>query len=772
MKKLLSLALAASLALGSSAAVPFVKGVTPTRLAPAKAVKYARAPQSQVVADEDFSKFSAGSETEPAAEIEYNNGWYVPDSMTAQPGWTGQGLHPAGGAVAVLEYTDENYGETRLGFISTPAAVMGGTVTVTFRAKAASDKAASIWLALCDDYYGPGDDQTDIVLGTEWAEYSFVATNGPLEDASYFQFQPEGGPALIDDIKVSFVRDRLAAPYALKAENLSPTSFKASWEPTDAPTYRLNIYSVSEATTINEGWMEENFNHYNAADGSGISEGWSIVNAGQTTVDEEGNIRIAFDSLGDSIVTAATPEPMDALEVWLRPLGEEAEDAETVSLLRVEIHHAATDSWEVIAHLPGYWMNPDGGAYEFQSEALGDDADCVRLTVIQLGGCTFLVDDIAVHYRTRGVNTPVVENLDTEATEYILENIDPKAEYYYYVQAVDGEIVSANSNLVWVDGIVGLPVIATEATDVTPTSFTANWQKLGHATSYKVEGFRVINAVADMPGTTILEESFDGITSAGSDWNPTYDFGANGMAASSWCATQPVWEAGMAGSNGTSWFGSAGLVYSPVLKLSGNEGKGFNVEATVVSTVAGFDYNGQNYQEGIIVGVLNTPQDNQFVSAQTIECPTVGSNSAKVFIPAPEGADFSNVIVAFMSMSGQKFFVDNVKISQDLKAGESVVAPFATVITDQTSHAFSGLDSSIDHAYAVTASTSRNYETFKSERSEIIEVKNAVNAVESIEVANDEAAFFNLQGIRCEGKLTPGLYIRRAGNACSKVIVK
>ena len=47
------------------------------------------------------------------------------------------------------------------------------------------------------------------------------------------------------------------------------------------------------------------------------------------------------------------------------------------------------------------------------------------------------------------------------------------------------------------------------------------------------------------------------------------------------------------------------------------------------------------------------------------------------------------------------------------------------------------------------------------------------SGVEDIEVVEDtEVEFFNLQGVRVEGELTPGLYIRRQGNQATKVIVK
>ena len=43
----------------------------------------------------------------------------------------------------------------------------------------------------------------------------------------------------------------------------------------------------------------------------------------------------------------------------------------------------------------------------------------------------------------------------------------------------------------------------------------------------------------------------------------------------------------------------------------------------------------------------------------------------------------SDVIIAFMSMSGLTFFIDDVRISQNLKAGESLVSDQTSVVTSE-----------------------------------------------------------------------------------------
>ena len=95
MKKLYSIALAVAVAATSATAygaVPFAKGRPSAPRTHLNKASRASAPASATLINEDFSKFSEGSESTPAAEISYVNNYYVPNEYTAQPGWTAQGL--------------------------------------------------------------------------------------------------------------------------------------------------------------------------------------------------------------------------------------------------------------------------------------------------------------------------------------------------------------------------------------------------------------------------------------------------------------------------------------------------------------------------------------------------------------------------------------------------------------------------------------------------------------------------------------------------------
>ncbi len=812
MQKLYSLLLLGAVTLAADAAVPFAKGLTPPR--PRTDIR--QAPQSSVLVDEDFSKFSEGTESAPGEEISTVNGYNIPDSLTAQPGWRGGGLHPAGGAVAITPFVDE-YDETCNGFISTPAFYMGGTTTLTFRAKCYNATTGNLWTVLCDDYYGPGEDQADFALTQDWQEYTLVARNGSFDDPSYFQFKPEYCDAIIDDIRIEFVRDRLPAPYAMPAINNSTTEFTARWEDAGTPSYRLNVYRIDPPENFVEGTIEENFDGIAVnEDGSSINasqpcypEGWTIKltdgAAGEvSTVNGNFNsapLSLILDSETDSITSPVTPEPMDAFSFWVKPSAMQDDPAIT-SLLRIDIYHSTLGYWETIAHLPYYWMEEDGIRYEVDAEALRNDATQVRLSVIQFGEVYFFIDDFKIEYSSKGHTNFFIKDAAVTGTEYTVSDIDPTLEHFYYVQSVDGDIVADPSSTIWVDGLTGLSVTIGETTDVNASGFTANWEPLGHATSYRLDSYKIVSAKSDMTDVTVLEESFDAINEGtlqypGSSWISPFDFGAKGWASTGWSATNAAWIDGMAGTMGITWYGAAGLVYSPYLNLSANGNQGFDVEATVVTTVDNFELEGETEEEGVFVMVLNSVDDSYATTSGYIATPKAGSTTARVNVPNPEGADLSHVIVAFMNKSGTMFFVDNVKIIQNLKAGETLTAPLGMANTTETSYTFTDLDSTCDHGFSVTASATHAYETYVSNPSDIEIVTNSTVGVENVletstpvvrstdgmvEVICSEGtpvAIYTLSGV-CAASwtgagnqiLAPGLYIVKAGGNSIKVVVK
>lgn len=821
MKKVFYYALAGTILLGSgmemSAVEPFQKGKTPPRhrVASGMSRQIAKAPTASTVIEEDFSRFSDGSEEAPGEIIVNPNGSYILSSdMTAQPGWRGLGLRPAGGCVLVAPYLyDDGYGDGPMlndGYISTPATPLGGTATLTFKAKA--KKAGSeLWVSICDDYNGPSDSE-DFYPTEEWKEYTFVTTEGALDEESYFQFRPTSlGEVFIDDIKVDFVRDRIQAPYGLPATNVSSTEFIANWEETGAPEYLLSVYSIIPDVNPIVGTISENFDGItpDAAD-KNIPEGWTMEFDGKAMTGENGQFYSApqafvFDSEKDLIVSPKSPYPLNHVSFWVKPSAWSDSDSE-MSLLRVEVYGSDTDTWTPIAHIPYYYTQQNGGFYEFTADALGTDATAVKMILVQKGNVDFYVDNIDLSYASTGTRKDILVDSPVTSSGVSVKGIDPTGDTYYYVKASEDGLVSPPSYKIWVDGITGLQPAVSEATDVTPVSFTANWEPLGHATDYKVETYKFTYADKDMDDVLVLEESFDNIDEGtlqnpGYDWVSPFDFSSKGWASTGWCASEPAWIKGMAGTRGTSWIGTAGLVYSPLLDLSCNGGEGFDVEITVCTTVANLSELGIpdiNEPEGVFAMVLRSPTDNQAIASGLLETPVKGMNSGKIHVDTRGVEDLSKVYVALMNKSGTAFYVDHVRITQSLRKGEELRSPLSIITTGSTSATFDGLDPRSDHGYVVTASTSREYTSYVSLPSEMQIVRTSTG-IGNVAVGSDSSAtatasngaivieasdstawnIFTPAGILVKSgrgqasvDTTPGIYIVSLGTHTVKLLVK
>lgn len=771
MKRLLLIAATVAVTLGAGAAVPFEKGrpgCTPPRHAAHRQTSVLKASEKQTILEEDFSRFTEGSETAPAENEVCSTSYMIPAEFTAQPGWRGRGVHSAGGAVAVMEYEYKNPyypdddPEMMEGYISTPGMMLNGTATITFRARSLGTEGAALWLSACNDYDGPGEDD-DFTLTPEWQTFTLETKETSLEDYTYFQFKIEEGVGIIDDIRVDFSMDRISTPYALNAVNLTPDSFIASWEEVPgAEAYLLNMKRIEAVDNPVSAEVVQNFDGIRTgADGNidtaipGYPEGWIIDVSSNGTHDtgtdegfySSGPLSLKFDAVGDMFETETYPYPIDALSFWVRTSPEADDDYGYLSLFRVELYHRNTDTWETMAQIPQFYLpDPDGCVYSVNEQALGKDVTKVRFSFLQRGKVDFYFDDIRVHYTQRGEESFAYRNHRVEDTKFVVSGINPADEYSYFVQAVLGDIVSAPSYEIWVDGIAGLSVETEDASDITPTSFTASWKQLGHATNYKVDGFRIFEPKTDAKDVLVIEEDFDGIdegtlSNPGMDWTSPFDFSSRGWTTTGWGATNPSWISGMAGTTGTSWTGAAGLVFTPVLDLSCHDGASpVHVEGTFLTTTDSFtNYNGEDESEGIFALIMKSPSETTPLASGYLDTPVKGTASGSLDIAnIVPGTDLSSVIIAFMNKSGQSFYVDDVRITMNVPAGKTLMTPFTVINTSDTSCRFDNLEPTADHAFSVTASTSHNFEIFVSKPSEVRRVNTSTSGVEN--VAADAAA--------------------------------
>lgn len=736
---------------------------------------------------EDFSKFVDGTEDAPGAAVPLERVYHIPASMTSEEGWIGLGLYQAGGTCMIGACTS---GLNPYGYIGTPGMDLGGKATLTLRARRAGGSSGNIDVMLIGEY-GPREDETSLTLSDEWQTYTFTAEHAEFGEKSHFQIDATGGAVLIDDISIDLTIDKLPAPTALPADNLSTTSFAACWEGTSR-SYLLNVWYEDKADDYERGTLTENFDGINhiAGDPSRIDtsnpsypEGWviDIASNGKCELATESGLygsapqSLVFDADGDVIISPETPQPITRTIIWMRPssfdqefdFDTDDEDDMFYSLIQISGYNAEANRWMLLANVPNFYLSEMWPYYILEgTDVFDSNITRIKVEFLQKNRLDFYIDDISIEYESSPKRVMVLDEKRVSGNRYTVRNIDPERDYYYNVISVDDVLRSEPSYTIWVDGVSGLRVTTDEATDVSADGFTARWQALPHASEYTVDTYRLLEAKTDISGLTINSENFD-LIQQGSFNNPgnssdsPFDFAANGMADTHWCATNACWVAGMAGTRGTDMAGNAGLVYSPVLDLGNNGGNGFDVRAKFYTTASTVDMGGGVTEpEGMFVMVLYTPYDTQALAADYFEPSKPGLQSHTFSIRNTADIDLEGVIVAFMNKSGTPFYIDEVEILQDIKAGESVTMPLASRSTAGTSMRIKNLDNSYDHAFTVTASTTRGSETYTSRRSDMRVVRTSVSAgTDAISIGHDAMKVIALPGtIAVTGRGTARVY--------------
>jgi len=211
---------------------------------------------SFVVLSEDFSKFTAGSESSPdAADISDSETGEIPSKYTQEADWYGYGVYQAGGKayLGMVPYEDD---EEDTGYIETPILDLtgnGGSFTVKFKAKstyADGDVFFVYWYDLDDESLGGYE---TIEISNDWEEYS-VEFSAVGTATTIIQFFTYYDPVFIDDIQVigGGGTTDISAPVALAASNISANGFTANWEEVEsALSYWVNIYT-KEGTALQE----------------------------------------------------------------------------------------------------------------------------------------------------------------------------------------------------------------------------------------------------------------------------------------------------------------------------------------------------------------------------------------------------------------------------------------------------------------------------------------------------------------------------------------
>jgi len=308
-------------------------------------------------------------------------------------------------------------------------------------------------------------------------------------------------------------------------------------------------------------------------------------------------------------------------------------------------------------------------------------------------------------------------------------------EHFYNVKVKEGDLISAPSNSVWVDGITGITPVALPATDITENSFVANWEGNHNAGSYKLTISQTETTTTANQEVVMIEEDFSGIkdgtfTDPGFSWDLIHNLSEHGQSTQEWLLTYPRWVVGMAGSQGPNEYsGRAGLVLSPKMKLGNNAVK---VSFKAYNKLAG---------ERIWVIAVEEHDSPQAVTGIVVPCGKANTFTTDTVIL--DGVDFGEkpLHIAFMSEQGE-FYIDDVKISLIVpEAGTVIEKVYKTLEVKETSCAITDLPAgTTEYAYNVIVKRTKDFLDYTSNISNTVLVNLLGTDVENVPTPNTNNA--------------------------------
>ncbi len=211
---------------------------------------------------EDFSKFTAGSETEPD-HIRLDNAetGVISNEYFNTNGWKGSEIYQAGGC-AYIGFS-ETYQET--GIIITPAINTSGAIYINCRMRTFDPDGDIVGYNIVDENMEVIDSNVDFIrVKDEWTNVSWFTSAG-TENSHIYIFSYSKN-VLIDDIEI--VSLQLPATTLLEETNVGTNNFTANWEAVeDADSYIFRLTAEHTASA------DETFYYTNTSFDNVASEG-------------------------------------------------------------------------------------------------------------------------------------------------------------------------------------------------------------------------------------------------------------------------------------------------------------------------------------------------------------------------------------------------------------------------------------------------------------------------------------------------------------------
>lgn len=722
----------------------------------------------EILFDEDFSLMTAGSPEEPDAEFittnteEYPNYYFfIPDEYTHTPGWTGTYVAQAGGSAGLCY---PGYG----GHINTPTRNMDGEIIVTFRAKSIGEKASFFAVLNCGDVFNPimadMDYLTCNVNSTEWKDFSFIFHNLTGDDKAFFQINAatysEKG-IVVDDIKVMRNNDFVAVPTNLYATDFTLEGFTAVWDKAiGADSYLISLTETQQSEGDSESYSLSVDDQIECdADGniSTAPTGWDIHLTGSDILSadggEDGTMALVLSSGSDYIVSPSNGSIIEECSVFIKTL-------ERNGYAEIILDGWDGSEWWSCAYASA-GADTDAGIIidpkDFEEAYPGYFAFTGQFTKLRIsiyGNAKVAIDNFNVKMAAGATTEEIFTDLEVEDTRYTFTGLNPWNSYAFSVKAVKGDVVTAASEVCKAKGLAAPVNLAYSDVD-SRGGYTASWDIVPHATSYKVNSFAFVTMAQDVDGYEVFSENFpaahanegDAVSISSDTGISLNEYTSN----SGWYGQRVLIGEGMIGCQSRSWTSMAtGLLQTPILSLG-------NAETYTVS----FDVQGS--ADDII-----KIQNKAGIVAQAV---IPGANSIyHVEGEMTGGSDFDQLL--FYSYNQKAFLIGNVKIQQHVKAGDKLFRCIEEVVTEECNVRLSvERNEGEEYAFFVTASYQEGGATYQSNPSELkfVEFEPAVE-LNQMSAESAEAVYYDLSGKRMQSAPKSGFYLQKSQGKVHKTM--
>lgn len=298
----------------------------------------------------------------------------------------------------------------------------------------------------------------------------------------------------------------------------------------------------------------------------------------------------------------------------------------------------------------------------------------------------------------------------------------------------------------------GVPQLLS-STDVTETSFVANWEVMEDVLGYEVELYKVTGATeGDGETDVLLNEDFLSCSKTNTQVDDLLD---SYLSVPGWSGSKLYSEGGVL-RIGTK--NSAGNLVSPLLSATGKVTVSFNAAL----------YNSSD--TGVSLTVVATDASGNELETLSV-VPTAAMNVCSFTFES--NGDFRIVLTTDDSTGAKRANVDDIEVAATIAVNRTLVT---TVNTTGTSYNFTGLENSFSYAYRVRGYDDAGYSGYSSFGS----VSLLSTGIESIVAGNNDAVeLYTIGGVLVySGKagnmprLNNGIYILKNATGIVKMVIE